>query len=95
MLGSFSSTSRTAEGLRLDQIRHGKHWRRWGPYLSERQWGTVREDYSATATLGNISRTTMRAAARIAGAKTGLAGLATISSCCVWAWRCGTAAIRS
>ncbi len=22
-------------------------WRRWGPYLSERQWGTVREDYSA------------------------------------------------
>jgi Mannosylglycerate hydrolase MGH1-like glycoside hydrolase domain len=46
MLGSFSSTSRTAEGLRLDEIRHGKHWRRWGPYLSERQWGTVREDYS-------------------------------------------------
>jgi hypothetical protein len=25
-----------------------KHWRRWGPYLSERAWGTVREDYSAT-----------------------------------------------
>jgi hypothetical protein len=24
-----------------------RHWRRWGPYLSERQWGTVREDYSA------------------------------------------------
>ena len=24
------------------------YWRRWGPYLSERQWGTVREDYSAT-----------------------------------------------
>jgi hypothetical protein len=24
-----------------------EHWRRWGPYLSERQWGTVREDYSA------------------------------------------------
>src|SRR4029450_1840611 len=26
------------------------HWRRWGPYLSERQWGTVREDYSANGT---------------------------------------------
>ncbi len=26
----------------------GPEWRRWGPYLSERQWGTVREDYSAT-----------------------------------------------
>ena len=24
----------------------GMGWRRWGPYLSERQWGTVREDYS-------------------------------------------------
>src|SRR6476620_11835766 len=24
------------------------NWKRWGPYLSERQWGTVREDYSAT-----------------------------------------------
>ena len=24
------------------------NWRLWGPYLSERQWGTVREDYSAT-----------------------------------------------
>src|SRR5256714_7790731 len=36
----------SAESLRLEEIRHGKHWRRWGPYLSERQWGTVREDYS-------------------------------------------------
>src|SRR2546426_12278153 len=26
------------------------HWRRWGPYLSERQWGTVREDYSPYGT---------------------------------------------
>ena len=26
------------------------HWRRWGPYLSERQWGTVREDYSPCGT---------------------------------------------
>ncbi len=27
-----------------------RHWRRWGPYLSERQWGTVREDYSPHGT---------------------------------------------
>src|SRR5215471_17974406 len=40
----------TAEELRLEEIRHGKHWRRWGPYLSERQWGTVREDYSEYGT---------------------------------------------
>ena len=35
------------EGQRLhDADRRGIGWRHWGPYLSERQWGTVREDYS-------------------------------------------------
>jgi Mannosylglycerate hydrolase MGH1-like glycoside hydrolase domain len=38
----------TAEELRLRDARHGVEWRMWGPYLSERQWGTVREDYSET-----------------------------------------------
>ena len=42
-------SGRTAEGLRLAEDATRKHdWRRWGPYLSERQWGTVREDYSAS-----------------------------------------------
>jgi hypothetical protein len=37
----------TAEEQRLKEARERTaHWRRWGPYLSERQWGTVREDYS-------------------------------------------------
>ena len=37
----------TAEQKRLDEARLQKiPWRKWGPYLSERQWGTVREDYS-------------------------------------------------
>ena len=40
----------TAEAARLDEIHRGVHWRRWGPYLSERQWGTVREDYSEHGT---------------------------------------------
>jgi hypothetical protein len=35
-----------AERKRLAEARQGVPWRRWGPYLSERQWGTVREDYS-------------------------------------------------
>ena len=36
-----------AERQRLDEAdTRGASWRRWGPYLSERQWGTVREDYS-------------------------------------------------
>ncbi len=36
-----------AEQVRLQEANSGQPWRRWGPYLSERQWGTVREDYSA------------------------------------------------
>ncbi|MBI3291463.1 MAG: glucosidase, partial [Elusimicrobia bacterium] len=41
----------TAEEQRLEEDRQRTaHWRRWGPYLSERQWGTVREDYSEHGT---------------------------------------------
>ncbi|MGH7791684.1 MAG: MGH1-like glycoside hydrolase domain-containing protein, partial [Thermodesulfobacteriota bacterium] len=41
----------TQEERRLEEARNRKaHWRRWGPYLSERQWGTVREDYSTYGT---------------------------------------------
>jgi len=40
-----------AESLRLvEDDRRQKNWKRWGPYLSERQWGTVREDYSPGGT---------------------------------------------
>jgi hypothetical protein len=36
-----------SEQTRLDEARDKKQpWKKWGPYLSERQWGTVREDYS-------------------------------------------------
>src|SRR5262252_9236170 len=39
--------STTVEERRLAETREQKMpWKRWGPYLSERQWGTVREDYS-------------------------------------------------
>jgi hypothetical protein len=41
----------TAEEIRLAESRERKkHWKRWGPYLSERAWGTVREDYSEHGT---------------------------------------------
>ncbi len=42
-------TRRTREAIRLaeDHVRE-RNWKRWGAYLSDRQWGTVREDYSAT-----------------------------------------------
>src|ERR1022692_1457790 len=38
----------TREQARMEESRgHRAHWSRWGSYLSERAWGTVREDYSA------------------------------------------------
>lgn len=38
---------KTEEELRLDEdLERRKNWKRWGPYLAERQWATVREDYS-------------------------------------------------
>src|SRR5205809_7351909 len=40
-----------AERQRLAEARsRAAHWKRWGPYLSERAWGTVREDYSPCGT---------------------------------------------
>ncbi|HEY6342541.1 MAG TPA: glucosidase [Bryobacteraceae bacterium] len=44
----------TAEQKRLNEERElGIPWKKWGPYLSERQWGTVREDYSADGNAWN------------------------------------------
>jgi mannosylglycerate hydrolase MGH1-like protein len=41
----------TQEEIRLEQCRvRDAHWKRWGSYVSERAWGTVREDYSAYST---------------------------------------------
>jgi len=44
---SSPERTKTTEELRLDEAREkAVPWKQWGPYLSERQWGTVREDYS-------------------------------------------------
>ncbi|CUS38890.1 MGH1-like glycoside hydrolase domain-containing protein [Candidatus Nitrospira nitrificans] len=48
---SPADVSRLAERQRLEEDATRKqHWKRWGPYLSERAWGTVREDYSPHGT---------------------------------------------
>ena len=47
----MSQSTATTEEQRLEESRERKaHWKRWGPYLSERAWGTVREDYSGNGT---------------------------------------------
>jgi hypothetical protein len=43
---------KTAEQARL--LNDGRNWKHWGPYLSERQWGTVREDYSENGDAWNF-----------------------------------------
>ena len=65
------------ESVRLrEDARREKNWKRWGPYLSERQWGTVREDYSPRRRrAGTTSRTTTPAAAPTAGARTACSGI--------------------
>jgi hypothetical protein len=47
----------TAVARRLEEAgNRTKHWRRWGPYVSERAWGSVREDYSAYGTAWDYFR---------------------------------------
>src|SRR5215813_7656698 len=48
LIGQVEKRTRmTQEEIRLEEARERRtHWQRWGPYLSERAWGTVREDYS-------------------------------------------------
>ncbi len=61
----------TAEHQRLlEDKQRTANWKRWGPYLSQRQWATVREDYSGNGEPGVPSRTTTPDRARTAGAKT-------------------------
>src|SRR5712691_1429675 len=47
----MAGSTKAAEAKRLEEsTSRSVHWKRWGPYLSERQWGTVREDYSEYGT---------------------------------------------
>lgn len=67
----------TEEHKRLREHREGKHkWKRFGPYLSERQWGTVREDYSQ---MGDAWHHTTHDMARSKAYRWGEEGIAGIS----------------
>ncbi len=52
-----SEDGRPADGAEAQRLRSSddrlRHWKKWGPYLSERAWGTVREDYSANGDAWN------------------------------------------
>ena len=75
--------------------RHNTAWKKWGPYLSERQWGTVREDYSQDGNAWDyFSHDQARSRAYHWG-EDGLAVSATKSSFSALRSRSGTVAIRS
>src|SRR6185312_8805360 len=65
----------TREQLRLDEIEsRGAPWRKWGPYLSERQWGTVRENLDPRREAWNdVSHDQSRSRAYLSG-EDGIAG---------------------
>ena len=72
-----SPSSVTAEHVRLgEDTRRERAWKRWGPYLSERQWGTVREDYSPS---GNAWEYLSHDAARSRAYRWGEDGIAGVS----------------
>src|SRR5512140_2067782 len=55
LLSAKGRCALTAERERLEADRTRKEpWKTWGPYLSERQWGTVREDYSENGDAWNF-----------------------------------------
>jgi hypothetical protein len=45
--GNANALTGAEERRLLEDARRDQNWKKWGPYLAERQWGTVREDYSA------------------------------------------------
>ena len=78
----MAERSDLAEPARLAEARDkGVPWRKWGPYLSERQWGTVREDYSDDGDAWELLHaTTRRARAPTTGARTAWPASPTTSS---------------
>ena len=66
----------TAEERRLlEDQRKEKNWRLWGPYLSDRQWGTVREDYSANGDAWNYITHDMARSKAYRWGEEGIAGI--------------------
>ena len=80
-----------AEASRLAQDGYGlAAWKRWGPYVSLRQWGTVREDYSAGGRWQSFSHD-QAGRGPTDGARTASAPFATAGNTFASAWPSGMA----
>ena len=93
LIGPHPSESRPPSINRLEDKAAG--WKRWGPYLSERQWGTVREDYSADGNAWDYFTHDQHDRAPITGARTASPVSAMTSSGSASPLPCGTARTRS
>ena len=67
-----------ATGRAEDDLFSANPWYEWGPYLSERAWGTVREDYSETVTPGSRFRMTTPRSRAYRWNEDGMAGISDI-----------------
>jgi hypothetical protein len=87
-------TANTAEHRRLEEYRqHTSNWKKWGPYLSERAWGTVREDYSEDGDAWDFFPHELARSRVYRWNEDGLAGISDRIS--AWPWPCGTAGTPS
>ena len=88
-------TDPESQRLREDADRQ-RNWKRWGPYLSERQWGTVREDYSADGDCWDYFPHDHARSRAYRWGEDGLLGITRPRSAgSASRWRCGTDATRS
>ncbi len=84
-----------AEDRRLaEDARREQNWKRWGPYLPERQWGTVREDYSADGTCWEYFPHEHARSRAYRWGEDGLLGIPTANAGCALPWPFGTAGTR-
>ena len=84
------------EQRRLEEAKNQNvPWKKWGPYLSERQWGTVREDYSAGGDAWDYFTHDQARSRAYRWGEDGLAGIRTTSKSSVLPSRSGTARTRS
>ena len=92
-----ATSAKTPEHVRLEEARTGEvPWKAWGPYLSERQWGTVREDYSADGDAWNYFTHDHARSRAYRWGEDGIAGdLRRAPAAVSVRWRCGTAPTRS
>ncbi len=85
-----------AEKLRLaEDAAKTRAWKGWGPYLSERQWGTVREDYSPYGTAWESVSHDMARSRAYRWERMASAGSVTRRRRCACPWHCGMVATRS